>query len=348
MDKKTRNTILVIGLLVVGTGIIIFDQGLKGLLTGQFIMLVIGAAVAVMATLLAPENKAQPASRQPQLRVPTSNELSSAIDLLQQTTSRPYLKLEAKERSTGVFDSKLGGRPYLPPGFAYPTDLSPQSAGLPLRLLCQLNFSRLPKLPGFPQDGILQFYLTSDLGPEVYGLDFDHPDRQESWRIVYHQEVITDASALQASPDIEQAAAEAGVDYRNSFPFDIDQEYALEAELAEMPINPHDYGWAEFMEMTFEGSKIGEQLKEKYAEDEIEMALSEALPALGHRVGGYPTFTQDDPRHRAYRDHSVLLLQIDSEDDIVWGDYGVANFFITPEALARCDFSSVLYNWDCL
>ena len=33
--------------------------------------------------------------------------------------------------------------------------------------------------------------------------------------------------------------------------------------------------------------------------------------------------------------------------DIMWGDVGVANFFIRPEDLKNKDFSKVLYNWDC-
>ena len=48
-----------------------------------------------------------------------------------------------------------------------------------------------------------------------------------------------------------------------------------------------------------------------------------------------------------------MLLQIDSDEDddrsfeIIWGDCGVANFFINSEALLKKDFSKVIYNWDC-
>ena len=34
-------------------------------------------------------------------------------------------------------------------------------------------------------------------------------------------------------------------------------------------------------------------------------------------------------------------------DEIIWGDCGVANFFINQKDLENCDFSKVLYNWDC-
>ena len=70
---------------------------------------------------------------------------------------------------------------------------------------------------------------------------------------------------------------------------------------------------------------------------------------FGHKIGGYPDFAQEDPREED-DPHKILLLQINSEynDDfsISWVD-GVANFFINPEDLAKCQFDDVMYNWDC-
>lgn len=89
------------------------------------------------------------------------------------------------------------------------------------------------------------------------------------------------------------------------------------------------------------------------AENEVEMwdLYEEHFGGQGHKIGGYPFFTQTDPREweKAYQEHNILLLQIDTDDDlgIMWGDYGVANFFITKEVLLNLDFSNVLYNWDC-
>ena len=77
-----------------------------------------------------------------------------------------------------------------------------------------------------------------------------------------------------------------------------------------------------------------------------------------HQMGGYPYFTQEDPRINAgeLANLDVLLFQLDSEmlpreqgggDLVLWGDCGVCNFFINREALRRRDFSRVCYNWDC-
>ena len=66
-----------------------------------------------------------------------------------------------------------------------------------------------------------------------------------------------------------------------------------------------------------------------------------------HRIGGYPYFTQQDPREED-SPFTELLLQMNSDGDyIMWGTMGVANFFIRKEDLKEKNFEEVLYNWDC-
>ena len=64
---------------------------------------------------------------------------------------------------------------------------------------------------------------------------------------------------------------------------------------------------------------------------------------------GYPAFTQSDPRYynKEYSKYNTLLLQIDTDENIMWGDSGVANFFIDKEDLENNNFNNILYNWDC-
>lgn len=67
--------------------------------------------------------------------------------------------------------------------------------------------------------------------------------------------------------------------------------------------------------------------------------------------GGWAYFTQGDPRDDDAP--KELLLQLDTYMDsdspvqLMWGDCGVGNFFISKEDLARLDFNRVLYTWDC-
>ena len=125
--------------------------------------------------------------------------------------------------------------------------------------------------------------------------------------------------------------------------------------------------------MGFEKSVEGISYADVHFDDEIqkiwEVAFSEEFPGLwglpeevlkvfykylsngaGHKIGGYPDFAQYDPREDD-NFHDTLLLQIESEWNeqysVMFGDAGVANFFINREDLAHCKFDDVLYNWDC-
>ncbi len=76
---------------------------------------------------------------------------------------------------------------------------------------------------------------------------------------------------------------------------------------------------------------------------------------FGHKLGGFPDFTQGDPRDGGMENgemYDFLLFQLDSDYDgadtnVIWGDSGICNFFSSSEKLRRLDFSDVLYNWDC-
>ena len=82
-------------------------------------------------------------------------------------------------------------------------------------------------------------------------------------------------------------------------------------------------------------------------EDAME-ALFEAMDYHAHRVGGHPSFTQQDPRHHNdLSDYTRVLLQVGYDDDVMFGDSGECTFFITEADLKARRFDRVLYNWDC-
>ena len=72
------------------------------------------------------------------------------------------------------------------------------------------------------------------------------------------------------------------------------------------------------------------------------------LSVDGHKLGGYPDFTQSDPRGED-DDDLVLLFQLDTDREmgVMWGDAGIVNFFIRRADLIARDFSRVAYHWDC-
>ncbi|MFW2057054.1 DUF1963 domain-containing protein [Acinetobacter haemolyticus] len=228
------------------------------------------------------------------------------------------MKLTLSDELT-LWQSKIGGQPYLPLDVSYPTD----DNGKRLALLAQFNFAEIPNLPNFPDKGILQFYIAAD---DLYGMNFDDQQQQSSFKVLFFDQIIEDVAQL------KQDFSEVQFGEDDYLPFT--GQYSIKFELASQPISVED-----------EGFNIGSD------DDDFYDAYSNTFASTGHRLGGYPFFTQSDPRgyNKSIRDY-ILLFQLDTDDaknDIMWGDSGVGNFFIHPEDLKKRDFSKVLYNWDC-
>lgn len=258
------------------------------------------------------------------------------------------VRLKPSRGSTTVFDSKMGGVPYFPKDMEYPTVREGEFAGKPLRFLAQLNFGSLPKIEGFPSEGILQFFTFPN---DLYGADFDAPRDQNRFRVIYHENVITDTAALiESVPKIE-------ID-DDLYPFT--GEFLLIAEpLEKMSVTANDFRGENAVIIAY-NELFGGNAKNIYdlmnADSELADVIFDECCENGTRMGGYPFFTQKDPRgyRNDYSRHTILLFQSDSEsggegweNKVCWGDAGVANFFITPEDLAKRDFSHVMYTWDC-
>lgn len=244
-------------------------------------------------------------------------------------TVQPSLIINGTVAETDLTDHKFAGNPYWLKELPYPTT----DDGRPLRLLAQINFEKITaSIPDFPTEGILQFFVEND---DVYGLNFDDQTMQSSFRVIYHETIETDRSKLlQDFPMFDDE------DY-----FPISKECALSFEESSELVSTNDY---RFNKVTNLHALFDEEKYDEY--DELTNEYQELYSGQGSKLGGYPFFTQEDPR--AYGEHTdldVLLLQIDTDDDleIIWGDSGVANFFISREDLKRKDFSNVLYNWDC-
>lgn len=292
----------------------------------------------------------------PETKVKLDRLLARVDELIEPVES---VRLVPSRSKTTVFDSKLGGVPYFPKSMEYPTVREGELAGRPLFLLAQLNFGELPKLPGFPTEGILQFFAGYP-GDDVYGMDFKDGFNQNGFRVIYHENIITDESKLYSEQDMPDFGEE-----EDPYPFK--GEFLLTAEeAAPMGIAQSDFRFdkavaAAYNEL-FGGDVIGMfDFKGHRDIRHADEALYDAIFSRYNcktRIGGYPFFTQEDPRgyNDEYAKCTIMLFQSDSEsggekgnwdDEICWGDCGVANFFISPEDLSKRDFSRVLYNWDC-
>ncbi len=298
--------------------------------------------------------------------LPASTELKKRISALtveinKRLPTSPALKLKPCRGQTTLYSSKLGGTPYFPKSMEYPKVKKGEYAGEPLYFLAQLNFAELPAVEGFPQQGILQFFAGSK-SDCVVGLDFDDGTNQNGFRVFYHREIITDEAQLLTHTDIP-----AHDDEEYSYPFK--GEFALKAEsvIREQPsiddfrfmkivVDSYNtlFGTSFENVWSYEANSIGKQDEELV--DRL-FEIYESINSTGTKMGGFPHFTQFDPRANSEQGEyfDTLLFQIDDngddceslEDEIMFGDCGVANFFINSEALKNGDFTKVLYNWDC-
>ncbi|WP_044641179.1 YwqG family protein [Risungbinella massiliensis] len=244
-------------------------------------------------------------------------------------TVRPYIRISPKKDSTNVYQSKFLGKPYLPKTIEHPKD----SKGKPMVLLAQLNFEEIPALEHMPDHGILQFYIPAE--DDLLGLDFDNMTKQSDFRVLYHSEIIEDESLLVTDFSY--------LDHLDTEYFPLEEELSLSFQIEYEPISYVDFRFNEWLSELVELDNDEFELWEVY---------HDTFPSCtGHKIGGYPFFTQFDPRgyHQTLQEHEILLLQIDSDDDmgIMWGDAGVANFFIKKDDLLKLDFLNVAYTWDC-
>lgn len=254
--------------------------------------------------------------------------LSHVIRDFTEETLVPCVKLRLSRKKPTRFSSKIGGLPYLPPGFEYPFSTHRSGQETPLRLLAQLNLAELPTHPQLPRSGMLQFFIDPLAGHQ-YGLDC-----RQGYSVVYHKELLYTEQELEQPPFFELPEEE---------DFVVEGEHALKATLEEEAMTTSDYRFErEFRRVYRRYFPEKEVLLQEKDWDKIHRAFFKD----GHKIGGYPLFTQEDPRGRPFERHNFLLLQIDSDSAVRWGRDGVGNFFIDPDALEKLDFSDVLFNWD--
>ncbi len=262
----------------------------------------------------------------------SQEKIKEFLNVFQEKTERETISININTNQLRITDSKFGGIPYIPKNQNVPTNDKDEQ----YRLLAQIRMDDLPKNQlGLPREGMLQFWALDN---DIIGL----PDDYEVIYYSHIDETITQVDILskyQITPN-------------EDFYFPISDEFGLDFQLTKQALSPSDYQF---------DSVFTKLWNECYPDDLIETfqdledqdidIIYDQLNNSGHRIGGYPFFTQFDPREGEMEDYQVLLLQIDSDNiddqEIMWGDCGVANFFMTLEDLRKLDFSRVLYNWDC-
>lgn len=260
-----------------------------------------------------------------------------------------YIKAE-KVDDLSLEESKFGGFPFVPLGGAIPTN----AEGSQLALLAQINCAQLPENNMYPSDGWLQIWCLED---EMYGFCSDTIQPETNQKVLYIP------AGTQGEPlERVEAMYQPYGDEECPLWF-VDDQGAIWGMRLSFTHGQQGitYSDGRFRDLFLDrwNKRYPEQAVENFYDlpDEIFENVVDIHdgPDCAHQLGGYPYFTQYDPRFE-YRSseatkYTELLFQIDSQFDtkwdLCWGDAGVRNLFISREDLEALDFSDLLYNFDC-
>lgn len=103
------------------------------------------------------------------------------ITSLLQDTLLPSVHIDVIQEDTTCLQSKFGGVFYLPQGEQIP--VCPE--GEQMQFLAQINFAEIPSLPGFPKEGIVQFFLDTD-EERFYDKNEDPESKRELYTVRYY------------------------------------------------------------------------------------------------------------------------------------------------------------------
>ncbi|WP_177160168.1 YwqG family protein, partial [uncultured Fusobacterium sp.] len=247
------------------------------------------------------------------------------LDILEKN-KKPMIKISLSDDKPNLFQSKFGGVPYLPKDVEVPKNKENEQ----LTLLAQINIEELPKNNIYPmEEGMLQFWILND---DVLGLDYD-THLGNGFKVVYYKEIdksVTEEEVLEKYNPYK--------DEDSYFP--IEGEFSLSFKLTDGYCTASDDRFSklfikEIEKFEKEKGKEYKEIFEKYKKNNIgynicydfyeifeeDKNLNDKLFGAGHKIGGYPDYTQNDIRDEEYE---ILLLQIDSEEteknEIIWGD----------------------------
>lgn len=267
--------------------------------------------------------------------------LDKILKYLKENYGKKSYRIKTEEaKGLTVFDSKFGGCPYWPKGMDYPKGTDGEN----LVLLAQINFDEFqPKDGLMPEGGMLQFYIANE---DLYGMNFDDATKQDNFRVVYHESIDGSVSeekvkALGVKANTDLTGDDDLLPFYKEFKLTFDEQ--MEA-ISIFDCN-YDAALAKAVDSLF-GETLEGSAFTYFEQPEYEYMTKDDC-GWGHKMLGYPAFTQEDPRSEG-DEFDTLLLQVDSDNnDIIWGDTGICNFFISEKALKDKDFSKVIYNWDC-
>ena len=275
----------------------------------------------------------------------TLEDINIVIEEIKKNNSRECVNIIIEENnSLNLTDSKFGGLPYISTDADTPKDSNDNQ----LALLAQINCSDLPENDLYPKEGLLQFWISRN---NEFGLG-----NKKDYCVKYIKNIednITKKSILNKYKLLDEENSEEYSPFSKK-----NTSFALKFEKGISTITSTDFLFEDIALKTIHELFPDENIEDLYDDLERDVfdTLFKAFSGVDHAIGAYPTFTQWDPRNPEEKDaYGITLLQVESywnndsnNNGIMWGDSGVANFFINKEKLEHLNFEDVLFNWDCL
>lgn len=234
-------------------------------------------------------------------------------------------------------NSYIGGHPFVAADedFSWPVA---GDSGRPMTFLMQVNFAEVPRLEGFPENGLLQWWVQG--ADDTYGLTFeDDATGREGLITKFYPESVLSAAAssptdpIPNSPDEDElgplwGTAPLGIRGFETLSFPYYEESTVSTAVYNL------------------FSDFRSEFDYDREDDDLRTYLSPRT-----QLGGYAGFVQGDPRSRGGRPET-LVLQLESEEatdgrGAMWGDMGNAQLFGDLKSLRSGDTSTLWWDWAC-
>ena len=257
-----------------------------------------------------------------------------------------------KNQNMIIKTSKLFGYPFWPKNSieSYPRDID----GNPMLMLAQVNIKDLPYLDHrLPADGMIQFYLSvseNEHNSTGTNLDTDNKTNRYFNKVVYFNQDKLESNY----EDLTSIKNELSLKFKTSgYNFPVQNEILNKNFLEDSEFNLNQKKESNIMNfksniqpMSFSTSKFKTEYPDISKNEAVEEQYFNLYKQfITTKLFGYPDFIQSDPFMNT--DSLILLMQFNSyEFNMLWGDGGIASFFIHPDDLENLNFEKVLFTWD--
>lgn len=266
------------------------------------------------------------------------DQVKDIYNLIANNTFIENIGAQYVDANTSLYDSKVGGLPYLDTNHPLPYD----DQGKPMVFLAQINFSQVPPcgIP-FPKQGLLQFFVREDMPSDENVDDLISKDYKKI-------RFIADIHEIEETQAIEEAYQNI-----NSHKF-LKGSYALEFERkADFYSMNNSYKY-ESLFINLWNKHYPEEpitsLKDEWRDWLYDLDEDIYAPHQHYMasLGGYPYIFTEDPTPPDYATSLLSLEGFDHGPDhyLNFGPDGLGHFLIRPDDLEQMTLDRVFFFWE--